>query len=124
MEFQFRYPTAFALSPLSSNIELGYQLKSETVWIENTFFSVGTTLVASQTRVDRNENETDGYLLLYAGAGTRFKIGGQPFDVLANVQNLLNTRYMNHLSRYRWLNLPEQGRNISVSLTVPFILMD
>jgi iron complex outermembrane receptor protein len=29
---------------------------------------------------------------------------------------------MNHLSRYRLLNLPEQGRNVIVSLRLPFRL--
>jgi iron complex outermembrane receptor protein len=118
-----RLPLPFT-PPLSSNIELRYEQKNSFKWIENTFFAVGTKLVASQTRVDRNENVTDGYVLLYVGTGTRFIVAGQPLDVLVSVKNLLNTRYMNHLSRYRWLNLPEPGRNISISLTIPFTLLN
>jgi iron complex outermembrane receptor protein len=37
-------------------------------------------------------------------------------------QNLLNKRYLNHTSFYRLIELPEAGRNIILSLKVPFSL--
>ena len=82
----------------------------------------GTRFTAAQNRVDRNEKSTDGYILLNFGLGTEFHIGKQQIDFFFNIQNLLDTEYMNHLSRYRWLNLPEQGRNVSVSLIFPFMI--
>jgi iron complex outermembrane recepter protein len=36
------------------------------------------------------------------------------------VQNLLNTVYWNHLSYYRQIGLPEAGRNVQLSLNIPF----
>jgi iron complex outermembrane receptor protein len=36
------------------------------------------------------------------------------------VQNILNTKYMNHTAFYRLIDVPEAGRNISVSLLFPF----
>ena len=86
----------------------------------NSFINFGTRFTAAQNRVDRNENPTDGYVLLNFGLGTELQIRRQQIDFLFNIQNLLDTRYMNHLSRYRWLNLPEQGRNVSFSLVFPF----
>ena len=88
--------------------------------LSNAYINFGTRLTAAQKRVDRNEKPTDGYVLLNLGLGTEIKIRHQQINFLFNIQNLLNTRYMNHLSRYRWLNLPEQGRNVSFSLVFPF----
>jgi iron complex outermembrane receptor protein len=34
--------------------------------------------------------------------------------------NLLNRFYFNHMSAYRQLLLPEQGRNVSFALQIPF----
>ncbi|MCC5921775.1 MAG: TonB-dependent receptor [Cyclobacteriaceae bacterium] len=75
---------------------------------------------ADQNRVDRNERTTEGYTLLGAGFGFDFSVGNQDFNFQANAENLADTFYLNHLSRYRLLNLPEQGRNFSFSLKVPF----
>jgi iron complex outermembrane receptor protein len=84
------------------------------------YINIETRLTASQNRVDRNENPTEGYVLLNFGSGTDIRIKSQQFKFLFGIQNLLNTRYMNHLSRYRWLNLPEQGRNVNFTLIFPF----
>lgn len=73
-----------------------------------------------QNRVDRNERTTPGYFLVNTGLAGHFKWGSQKFNWQVQAHNLFNTRYLNHLSRYRLLDLPEQGRNIIVSLHVPF----
>ncbi len=79
--------------------------------------------VLGQNRVDRNEMTTPAYDLLDAGIG--FKVSGSKFqvahlEVSFSVQNILNTPYLNHLSRYRLINVPEQGRNFVVTVKVPF----
>lgn len=76
--------------------------------------------VASQERVDRNERITAGYGLLDAGLGWEIPIGRQNWKFQISGQNLLNAYYFNHLSRYRLLNLPEQGRNVNFNLKIPF----
>jgi iron complex outermembrane receptor protein len=71
--------------------------------------------------VDRNEKTTPGYFLLAASVGAHVKLHKNfAFDLLLKANNLLNTEYMNHLSRYRLLNLPEQGRNFSIMLRMNF----
>jgi iron complex outermembrane receptor protein len=70
--------------------------------------------------VDRNERTTNGYGLLHAGLGWEVSVYGYPWKFQVSGQNLLNTYYFNHLSRYRLLNLPEQGRNINFHLKIPF----
>lgn len=76
--------------------------------------------VAAQNRVDRNERITDGYGLLDAGLGWEIPVGKQNWKFQISGQNLLDTFYFNHLSRYRLLNLPEQGRNVNINLKIPF----
>lgn len=106
--------------PFSNLLNIEYRIPELTKIFRNSFLNFGTRFTAAQNRVDRNEHPTDGYVLLNLGLGTEFQIGKQQIDFLLNIQNLLDTRYMNHLSRYRWLNLPEQGRNVSISLIFPF----
>lgn len=74
---------------------------------------------ADQNRVDRNELTTAGFTLLNAGIGGVFKFGKQEVDLSLRGTNLTNALYFHHLSRYRLLNLPEQGRNISIMLKMP-----
>ena len=116
-----RLPLPFT-PPFSSLIELEYRIPREGKKINDYFINAGIRATAAQNRVDRNENATPGYTLVHAGAGTSVKVGNQPLSLLISVQNLFNTSYMNHLSRYRWLNLPEQGRNFNFTVIYSFDL--
>ncbi|MBT1688120.1 TonB-dependent receptor [Dawidia soli] len=73
----------------------------------------------NQNRVERNEAATSGYQLASVASG--FSVGKKQWlKLVVNVQNVTNTKYYNHLSRYRILNLPEPGRSISISLRCKF----
>ena len=76
--------------------------------------------VAEQNRVDRNELTTPSYHMLDAGLRLGFQnwLGGVSISLMAH--NILDTKYFNHLSRYRQLGIPEQGRNFVVRLHIPF----
>ena len=70
-------------------------------------------------RVDRNERTTPAYQLIDASVGcTVFRQNKAMLDISLQGQNLLNAAYFNHLSRYRLINIPEQGRNVVVVLTL------
>nr|MBI1231092.1 TonB-dependent receptor [Cytophagales bacterium] len=77
---------------------------------------------ADQNRVDRNERTTAGYQLIEGGVGWQSKVRNQTIQFQLSGQNLTNSYYFNHLSRYRLLNLPEQGRNISFSIKIPLTI--
>jgi iron complex outermembrane receptor protein len=74
---------------------------------------------AAQNRVDTNEKKTPGYGLLRANLNFKIPINQKIVNLNLTVDNLLNTKYMNHLSRYRLLNLVEKGRNIIISVQIP-----
>lgn len=106
--------------PFSTLLNLEYRIPELSEVFKDTYMNFGARFTAAQNRVDRNEQPTDGYVLFNLGLGTDIHLKQQHIRFLFSIQNLLNSKYMNHLSRYRWLNLPEQGRNISFSLVFPF----
>ena len=108
--------------PASIYTELEYELTPEIKWIEGINFGLNYKNVMDQNRVDRNERTTPGYHLVGLNMGTQLDISGFKADLLFAVHNLTNTQYFNHLSRYRLLNLPEQGRNFVISLHIPFAI--
>jgi iron complex outermembrane receptor protein len=76
---------------------------------------------AKQSRVGFDEAKTAGTSLFNASAGFDYRFTPK-FAINFNlqVQNIFNTRYLNHLSLYRRLNIPDPGRNIQVFLRIPF----
>ena len=72
-----------------------------------------------QARIVPPENVTPAYTLWGITAGTEVKVGREKWDLHLQVNNLLNTRYLNHTSFYRLIALPETGRNITVNVKIP-----
>ena len=116
-----RLPLPFT-PPFSVFGELEYGIKTKTSRIDYYFINVNYHYFSDQNRVDRNERPTTSYDLVTISAGIDYKVKNQVTQLRLSVNNLFNTAYMNHLSRYRLLNLPEQGRNIVISLKVPFAI--
>lgn len=73
-----------------------------------------------QFRVDRSEQSTPAYQLWAIGLGSGLHLGKQEIEINCKVQNVFNTNYFAHLSRYRLINVPEQGRNFVVTIKMPF----
>ena len=105
--------------PLSLLAGIEYTFPDFISHVSNVHLFSEARLVSAQNRVDRNERMTDGYSIFEAGIGWNVELNGQPIKFQLSGQNLPNTFYFNHLSRYRLLNLPEQGRNITFSVKVP-----
>ncbi|WP_340066794.1 TonB-dependent receptor [Ascidiimonas aurantiaca] len=113
-----RLPLPLTPQP-STSINLEYNLLPlSTVFRDSYIFVLGRYNFA-QNRTDRNERDTPSSFLLNAGFGFDIKLFGQTTRFRVSANNLLNTAYFNHISRYRLLNLPEQGRNIVFSASVP-----
>lgn len=92
-------------------------------WLTDSYLELGYEwhLPASGTfRIDRSESPTPAYHLLNLAMGTDLSFGKQEVSVKLQVQNLMNNSYLSHLSRYRIINVPEQGRNFILSLKIPF----
>ena len=105
--------------PASAIINVKYS-KNSLAFIENAYISLDYRLTASQNRVVPPEDPTDGFQVINLGLGGDIRMGNQKMKISMQVQNLLNTKYFNHTSFYRLINVPEPGRNFILNVTIPF----
>lgn len=77
--------------------------------------------IARQNRVDRNEDCTSGANLFHLGGSLNIPIGGNSeIEITLTARNIFDTRYYNHLSFYRRVEIPEPGRNFQLLIKIPF----
>lgn len=106
--------------PLKISTDVEYEKEFKKKWINDASFGANYSYYFAQNNVDRNELTTPAFDLFKVSLGAEFMIKKQPINFQITIQNALNSNYLNHTSRYRLLNLPEQGRNFIFSLRVPF----
>lgn len=88
--------------------------------VKQLFFKPAATYVFAQNQVDVNEKSTPAFFLLNADVGMTLKLSkNQEMIVSLGVRNALNKSYYRHLSRYRILDLSEQGINFIGSIRFP-----
>ncbi len=107
--------------PASGLLNLTWSPKSS-LKLKDSYFSIDYRLVAAQFNIVPPEKKTPGYGLLNLQAGSTFPFGQRSIMLSIQAQNLLDTRYLNHTSFYRLIELPEQGRNIILSIKYLFNL--
>ena len=78
-------------------------------------------LTAAQNNIVPPEVATDGYQVINFSLGGDLLIQNQKIGIAMQVQNLLNTKYFNHTSYYRLINVPEAGRNFIINISIPFM---
>ncbi len=83
-------------------------------WLEGRIVSA-----ASQQRVAPEEDMTDGYTLLGFSAGYRLTSPGRHV-IIFRIDNLLDQRYRDHLSRVTERNFPMPGRNFTLAYRLFF----
>lgn len=107
------FPLPF-IPPASANIDFEYSFKISEK-LSNNFINLHALIAGEQFRTARNEPATNGYQILNLTLGSEFKFGNFKSKVIFGVNNLFNQFYLNHLSRYRVLNLPEPARNYHIT---------
>lgn len=94
--------------------------KKQLSFFHNPFFKIGGLYAAKQNNPAMFETESDNYFLLNTGIGTDLKWANQLILLSVQCNNLLNKTYIDHLSTLKGLNFYNIGRNISISLKIPF----
>ncbi|WP_439487953.1 TonB-dependent receptor [Algoriphagus sp.] len=84
------------------------------------YIALDYRLTARQNNIVPPEKVTPGYQLVNLRLGSELSVAGQKVNVDLQIQNLFNTKYLNHTSFYRLIDLPEPGRNIALSLHYQF----
>src|SRR5690606_39643655 len=79
-------------------------------------------ITAAQNDIVPPEEKTEGYQAFNISATTGIPLlgGEKRAQLRIKLNNVFNTEYYDHTSFYRLIDVPEAGRNISLSLTVPF----
>ena len=75
---------------------------------------------AKQGRVAMFEEETDGYSVLNLSGNWMTTFLDNDLNIFWSVNNVFDTEYYDHLSRFKTAGIEEMGRNISVGLKYNF----
>ncbi|WBL24747.1 TonB-dependent receptor [Zunongwangia sp. HGR-M22] len=100
--------------------EVGYQLFNSSETFNNSEISINNRLVMEQDRIAQGEEITPGYGLWGLGLRSDLRFNKFLAKINLRVDNLFNKKYFNHTSFYRRLQIPEMGRNIQLSIKIPF----
>ena len=73
-----------------------------------------------QNRNSLFETATNDYNLTNIGLNFEFSTKKNPIELNIGVKNLLNIKYIDHLSRFKKLEIPNQGINFYVGIKVKF----
>jgi iron complex outermembrane recepter protein len=106
-------------SPPMKNIFDVKLQRSEMGKLLNPYIKLGVKVVSAQNNVDPLESKTAGYTLLNGGIGFDFEFAKTIASVDLSVDNIANTKYVDHLSRYKGYAL-NPGRSFNLQITLPF----
>jgi iron complex outermembrane receptor protein len=98
--------------------ELKYTFDIEE-YCKNFYILAGNQYVFAQNNPSENETATGAYTLYNAGLGTRLKMKNNYMNFSIICNNLLNTNYYDHLSRFKYYGIHNIGRNIVLTIQIP-----
>ena len=94
--------------------------KEKLMFLQKAFVSVYTTTAFDQMNAAPDETTTSGYSLLDLSIGGNIKIQNQFMSVSISANNLFDRKYIDHLSTLKEVGLFNPGRNIALSIRIPF----
>ena len=97
--------------------------KENLLFLQNAFVSVFTSTAFDQNNTALEETPTKGYTLLDLSIGGKIKIENQLMSVTLSGNNLFDTKYIDHLSTLKEVGFFNPGRNIVLSLKIPFAVI-
>jgi iron complex outermembrane recepter protein len=107
-------------SPPPSGI-FNFKFKKQKIKIiDNAYISFDYRVTAPQDNIVPPEEKTNGYQVINIGAGGEINLNTQKVNLSIQVKNLLNSKYFNHTSYYRLINVPEPGRSFIINFSIPF----
>ncbi|OFX36757.1 MAG: hypothetical protein A2X03_03950 [Bacteroidetes bacterium GWA2_40_15] len=90
------------------------------LFLHESFLAFNTTTSFTQNNPAPDETATDAYTLLDLSFGGNIKIKNQYMSLIISVNNLFDRKYTDHLSTLKEVNLYNPGRNIALSIKIPF----
>ncbi|MBC9797206.1 TonB-dependent receptor [Sinomicrobium weinanense] len=105
--------------PLSGLFSAEYKLK-DFLFFKSPLVFTSYRITAEQNEIVPPERRTAGFRVMDFSFLTEIDLFRTPVEMRLKVNNLFDSKYFDHTSFYRLIEVPEAGRNFSVSLAVPF----
>ncbi|MDO6760224.1 TonB-dependent receptor [Tamlana sp. 2_MG-2023] len=107
--------------PLTGLISARYQFEN-LLFFEKPQFIAEYKIAAAQDEIVPPEEVTDGYQVFNLSYLSEIDLFNNdlPVELRLKLNNVFNTKYFDHTSFYRLIDVPEAGRNLSLSITLPF----
>ena len=86
----------------------------------NGYAAVNIRITGAQYDIVPPEKSTEGWWTLNLSAGQRFVLSACAVSLSLKADNILNTKYYDHTSYYRLIDIPEAGWNLSAMVGVEF----
>ena len=118
LENSQNYPLPFT-TPANTLLGIHYSVKENRLLKDQEW---GFKFVAAfpQNRIAQNETSTPGYITAQVQWNTMIQLKNINPYVQVGVQNVFNTKYYQHNSFYRPLDIPAMGRSIYCLIKIPF----
>ena len=100
-----------------------YEIRAEREkigFLKKSSIELSALTALKQANPSTYETASDGYTLVNFSVNTKFHVSRQILNFGIAVNNIFDTQYFDHLSTLQPLGYYNQGRNISLSLKVPF----
>ncbi len=98
---------------INSTVKVSFSKKGK-IRLKNVFVQHIYKFKQSQTGLF--ETNTPDYHLVNLGLNFEVLTQNNPFEISAGVKNVLNTKYIDHLSRFKDLAIPNQGINFYIGI--------
>ncbi len=98
-------------STISTEISGKRKVQLKKVFLQNVF-------KFQQNRTGLFETTTNSYNLINIGLNLEIKTKNNPIEITTGIKNLFNTKYIDHLSRFKKLGIQNQGINYYIGIKV------
>jgi iron complex outermembrane recepter protein len=103
--------------------KLSFELRAEkerlTVF-NDAYIMIGSSVVSKQDNPAPEETMTNGYSLFDLTVGGQIKVKDQNIIIGLGMTNLFDKKYIDHLSTLKEVNFFNPGRNLTLTLKIPF----
>jgi len=89
-------------------------------FLHKPFVLLNSTTAFDQDNAAPDETVTAGYTLIDLSTGGNIKWNNQLVFIGISANNIFDVKYIDHLSTLKEVNLNNPGRNIALTLKVPF----
>ena len=96
--------------------------KEKFIIFSQVFASMNSHTAFNQNKAAQDETATSGYTLFDCGIGGNIKTGKQTLSIALSINNILDKKYVDHLSTLKEVDLFNPGRNFTFSVRIPFEL--